>query len=68
MPEGSALTNRFMIVNPTFSPYARISPPPPFGAVLPTHTPVTMSGLYAMIHESGIPPFPLSLVPVLLAI
>ncbi|TMB76403.1 MAG: hypothetical protein E6J46_11795 [Chloroflexi bacterium] len=42
---GSPFTKRFMMVRPTFSPYARISPPPPFGAVLPTHTPMTMSGL-----------------------
>src|SRR5262245_46683103 len=68
MFDGSALTKRAMIVRPTFSPYAWISPPLPLGPVLPTQTPVTMSGLYAMIHESGIPPWPLSLVPVLLAI
>src|SRR5205823_13618896 len=42
---GSPFTKRFMMVRPTFSPYARISPPPPFGAVLPTHTPMTMSGV-----------------------
>jgi len=45
MFEGSPLTKRFMIVSPTFSPYARMRPPPPLGAVLPTHTPLTMSGL-----------------------
>lgn len=42
---GSALTKRAMIVWPTLSPKARIVPPPPLGAVLPTQTPVTMSGL-----------------------
>ena len=42
---GRALTNRAMIVCPTLSPKARIIPPPPLGAVLPTHTPATMSGL-----------------------
>ncbi|MEA2655438.1 MAG: hypothetical protein QOI23_803, partial [Chloroflexota bacterium] len=65
---GKALMKRAMMVEPTLSPNAVISPPPPFGAVLPTQTPTTTLGLYAMIHESGIPPFPLSLVPVLLAI
>jgi len=42
---GSAFTNRAMIVWPTLSPKARMVPPPPLGAVLPTHTPATMSGL-----------------------
>lgn len=42
---GSALTKRLMIVWPTLSPKARIVPPPPLGAVLPTQTPATMSGL-----------------------
>jgi hypothetical protein len=42
---GSALTNRFIVLRPTFSPYAVIRPPPPFGAVLPIHTPITISGL-----------------------
>src|SRR4029077_5655713 len=42
---GSALTNRLMIVWPTLSPNARSVPPPPLGAVLPTQTPATMSGL-----------------------
>jgi hypothetical protein len=42
---GSALTKRFITLLPTCSPYAVISPPPPSGAVLPTQTPTTMSGL-----------------------
>jgi len=42
---GREFTKRAMTVVPTFSPYARMMPPPPFGAVLPTHTPTTMSGL-----------------------
>jgi hypothetical protein len=42
---GSALTKRFITLLPTSSPYAVINPPPPFGAVLPTHTPTTTSGL-----------------------
>jgi hypothetical protein len=42
---GRALTKRAMIVEPTLSPNAVINPPPPFGAVLPTQTPTTMSGL-----------------------
>jgi hypothetical protein len=42
---GSALTKRAMIVWPTLSPKALIMPPPPLGAVLPTQTPATMSGL-----------------------
>src|SRR5438552_8745866 len=42
---GRALTKRAMIVWPTLSPKARIIPPPPLGAVLPTQTPATISGL-----------------------
>lgn len=42
---GRALTKRRMIVLPTLSPKAWIRPPPPAGAVFPTQTPVTMSGL-----------------------
>jgi hypothetical protein len=42
---GSPLTNRFITLRPTFSPKAVMRPPPPFGAVLPTHTPTTISGL-----------------------
>ena len=42
---GSALTKRAMMVDPTLSPNAVITPPPPFGAVFPTQTPMTMSGL-----------------------
>jgi hypothetical protein len=45
MFDGRALTNRFMIVRPTFSPYARMRPPLPLAPVLPTHTPTAMSGL-----------------------
>jgi len=45
MLDGRALTKRFMIVSPTCSPYARMSPPPPLGAVLPIQTPTTMPGL-----------------------
>ena len=45
MLRGSALTKRLMMVWPTLSPNARIVPPPPLGAVLPTQTPTTMSGL-----------------------
>jgi len=45
MLRGSAFTKRLMIVWPTLSPKARIVPPPPLGAVLPTQTPTTMSGL-----------------------
>jgi hypothetical protein len=45
MLRGSALTKRLMMVWPTLSPKARIVPPPPLGAVLPTQTPTTMSGL-----------------------
>jgi hypothetical protein len=42
---GSALTKRRIMVWPTLSPKARIVPPPPLGAVLPTQTPITISGL-----------------------
>jgi hypothetical protein len=42
---GRPLTKRAMMVWPTLSPNARIMPPPPLGAVLPTQTPATMSGL-----------------------
>jgi hypothetical protein len=42
---GSELTKRFITLLPTCSPYAVMRPPPPLGAVLPTHTPATMSGL-----------------------
>jgi hypothetical protein len=45
MLRGSALTKRRIMVWPTLSPKARIVPPPPLGAVLPTQTPTTMSGL-----------------------
>jgi hypothetical protein len=45
MLAGSPLTNRFIVLRPTFSPYAVMRPPPPFGAVLPIHTPTTISGL-----------------------
>jgi len=34
-----------MIVEPTLSPKAWIKPPRPFGALFPTQTPTTMSGL-----------------------
>jgi len=42
---GRPSTKRAMMVWPTLSPNARITPPPPLGAVLPTHTPATMSEL-----------------------
>jgi hypothetical protein len=42
---GRALMKRLMMVWPTLSPNARIMPPPPLGAVLPTQTPATMSEL-----------------------
>ena len=42
---GRPLTKRAMMVWPTLSPKARIMPPPPLGAVLPTQTPATMSEL-----------------------
>jgi hypothetical protein len=42
---GRPLTKRAMMVWPTLSPKARIIPPPPLGAVLPTQTPATMSEL-----------------------
>lgn len=45
MLRGRALTKRRMMVWATLSPKARIVPPPPLGAVLPTQTPTTMSGL-----------------------
>ena len=42
---GRALMNRLITLRPTFSPYAVMRPPPPFGAVLPTQTPTTIWGL-----------------------
>jgi hypothetical protein len=45
MVAGRALMYRFITLLPTISPIAVISPPPPSGAVLPTHTPATMSEL-----------------------
>src|SRR4029077_8477205 len=42
---GRPLTKRAMMVWPTLSPKAVIIPPRPLGAVFPTHTPATMSGL-----------------------
>ena len=45
MLPGRALMKRFIVDLPTCSPYAVMRPPPPFGAVLPTHTPTTMFGL-----------------------
>jgi hypothetical protein len=45
MAAGRALTKRAMMVEPTLSPKAVINPPRPFGAVFPTQTPATISGL-----------------------
>jgi hypothetical protein len=45
MVVGKALMNLATTVCPTAAPKSLIRPPPPFGAVLPTHTPTTMLGL-----------------------